>query len=158
MAINEKINEYSNQIMHIWVSEYVIEDNWSGSGCVPDQQTATRWKSLPQLGVLSCDLLLCLGWILSSESFSLRFLKQSSPSFSSHKSSFSASSRNPLSTQSNQTKAPPSKDLCSLPPKASTTLQPAGDAPLSNRTHPFCISSHQVSPLDSSSKKHCLIP
>ena len=46
MAINEKINEYSNQIMHIWVSEYAIEDNWSGSGCVPDQQTETRYHKM----------------------------------------------------------------------------------------------------------------
>ena len=49
------------------------------NGNVHENHSNQTWKSLPQLGVLSCDLLLCLGWILSSESFSLRFLKQSSP-------------------------------------------------------------------------------
>ena len=32
--------------MHMWVSEYAIEDNWSGSGCVPDQQTATCYHKM----------------------------------------------------------------------------------------------------------------
>ena len=32
--------------MHIWVSEYAIEDNWSRSGCVPDQQTATCYHKM----------------------------------------------------------------------------------------------------------------
>ena len=32
--------------MHIWVSEYAIEDNRSGSGCVPDQQTPTRYHKM----------------------------------------------------------------------------------------------------------------
>ena len=44
-------NQWENQwilesIMHIWVSEYAIEDYWSGSGCVPDQQTATCYHKM----------------------------------------------------------------------------------------------------------------
>ena len=32
--------------MHIWVSGYAIENNRSGSGCVPDQQMATRYHKI----------------------------------------------------------------------------------------------------------------
>ena len=31
--------------MHIWVSENAM-DNRSGSGCIPDQQTATRYHKM----------------------------------------------------------------------------------------------------------------
>ena len=44
-------NQWENQwilesIMHIWVSEYATEDDQSESGCVPDQQTATRYHKM----------------------------------------------------------------------------------------------------------------
>ena len=33
-------------VMHIWVSGYVIENNRSASGCVPDQQMATCYHKM----------------------------------------------------------------------------------------------------------------
>ena len=44
-------NQWDNQwifksIMHIWVSEYAIENNQSGSGCVPDKQTVTSYHKM----------------------------------------------------------------------------------------------------------------
>ena len=44
-------NQWENQwilesIMHIWISEYAIEDNRSGSGCILDQQTTTRYHKM----------------------------------------------------------------------------------------------------------------
>ena len=50
---------------------------------------------------------------------------------------------NPPSSLNNQTKAPPLKRSLQPSLKATTVLPPAGDAPLSNRMHPFCISSHR---------------